>query len=121
MQTIAFVATSQPDRSKSFYSEILKFTLIEDSPYALVFDANGTMLRIQKVETVTLAPYTALGWKVPDIHGKVQELGAMGVTMERFQWIDQDASGVWTTPDGSGVSWFRDPDGNLLSLTQFNA
>jgi catechol 2,3-dioxygenase-like lactoylglutathione lyase family enzyme len=121
VKTIAFVATAQPDVAKNFYSDLLGFRLVEDSQYALVFDINGTMLRIQKVGEVALAPYTALGWGVPDIHAKVRELGAKGVTMERFQWMDQDAAGVWTTPDGSAVCWFRDPDGNLLSLTQFSS
>src|ERR1700687_5697347 len=116
---IAFVATAQPDRALKFYSEILGLNLVEDSPFALVFDVGGRMLRIQKVQALVPAPHTALGWSVPDIWREIESLMTRGVTFERYNGMSQDELGVWTSPDGHKVAWFRDPDGNNLSLTEF--
>lgn len=115
---VGFLATANPKKARHFYQSILGLTLVEDTPFALVLDANGTTLRIQKVEEVSVAPYTALGWSVADIHSTIRELTARGVTFERFDGLGQDASGVWQSPSGAKVAWFRDPDGNTLSLTQ---
>lgn len=96
----------------------LGLTFVEDTPIALLFDLNGTMLRIQKVPKVVLTGYTALGWQVADLRATVEELTAAGVTFERYENLPQDDLGIWAAPDGSAVAWFKDPDGNLLSLTQ---
>ncbi len=120
-KVMAFVATANPDAAKRFYAETLGLTLVEDGPFALVFDANGTMLRVQRVQASMLvaAPYTALGWEVIDITQSASELTARGVVFQRYDGMPQDELGIWTTPDGSRVAWFKDPDGNTLSLTQF--
>lgn len=120
-EVMAFVATTQPERAKAFYGEVLGLKLQEDSPFALVFQAGGTMLRIQKVRELSPTPFTALGWKVPDITAAVAKLSKKGVTFERYKGMPQDDAGIWTTPDGSKVCWFKDPDGNTLSLTQFHS
>ena len=115
---MAFVATTDAERAKGFYEHVLGLTLVEDGPFALVFDANGTELRIQKVEAVLVASYTVLGWKVDSISAEVLELGTKGVTFERYPGLDQDQLGIWRSPDGDRVAWFRDPDGHVLSLTE---
>lgn len=118
-KAICFVATQQPARARKFYVETLGLTLVEDGPFAFVFDANGTMLRVQKVEKLVPATHTVLGWAVPDIGAEMKELSKRGVRFERFEGLPQDESGIWTTPQGAKVAWFKDPDGNTLSLTQF--
>lgn len=118
---IAFAATADAERARAFYAGTLKLPLIADEPFALVFDCGGTQLRIQKVQQVQPAPQTVLGWEVPDISGVVRALGAAGVAFERYSFLPQDDLGVWTAGDGTKVAWFKDPDGNLLSLTQFPA
>jgi catechol 2,3-dioxygenase-like lactoylglutathione lyase family enzyme len=116
---MTFVATADAARARDFYETTLGLTFIEDGPFALVFDLNGTMLRVQKVETLTPAAYTSLGWQVDDMAAQVRDLSSRGVVFERYEWMTQDALGIWTTPEGSKVAWFKDPGGNLLSLTQF--
>lgn len=116
---IAFVSTTKPDQAKHFYRDVLGMKLVEDAPFALVFDARGTMLRVSKVDTLTPAPFTVLGWHVPDIRATMKTLMKRGVAFERYKGMLQDEMGIWTTPDGSRVSWFKDPDGNTLSLTEF--
>jgi catechol 2,3-dioxygenase-like lactoylglutathione lyase family enzyme len=116
---IAFVATQQPARARKFYEETLGLRLVEDGPFALVFDVNGAMLRVQKVEKLVPATHTVLGWDVPDIPAEIKELSKRGVRFERFEGMPQDESGIWTTPQGAKVAWFKDPDGNTLSVTQF--
>ena len=118
---MAFVATMDFGRARTFYEGTLGLRLVADDPFALVFDANGTLLRVQKVRQVMPAPYTALGWVVSDIRGAIVALGKKGVAFERFTIpaFPQDELGIWTADDGKKVAWFKDPDGNTLSLTQF--
>jgi catechol 2,3-dioxygenase-like lactoylglutathione lyase family enzyme len=118
-QLMAFVATADPARARSFYAGTLGLSLVADEPYALVFDCQGVMLRVQKAGKVSPAPYTALGWKVPDLAAAIDELVGRGVTFARYSHFEQDPRGIWRSPDGTLVAWFPDPDGNLLSLTQF--
>jgi catechol 2,3-dioxygenase-like lactoylglutathione lyase family enzyme len=115
---IAFVATANADRARAFYRDTLGLTLIDEHDFALVFESSGTTLRVQNVENVAPVPYTALGWRVADIHAVIRGLVERGVSFERFEGIDQDNDGVWITPDGIAVAWFKDPDGNRLSLSQ---
>jgi catechol 2,3-dioxygenase-like lactoylglutathione lyase family enzyme len=117
-ELMAFVATADADRARAFYRDTLSLTLIEEHAFALVFDSAGTTLRVQKVESVAPIPYTALGWRVADIHTSIRGLVERGVSFERFPGIDQDADGVWMTPDGIAVAWFKDPDGNMLSVSE---
>jgi catechol 2,3-dioxygenase-like lactoylglutathione lyase family enzyme len=116
---MAFVATENPDKAKAFYQDILSLNLKADEPFALVFDCNGIMLRISKVQKLTPAPFTVVGWKVKDIAAEIRELKSRGVVFEFFKGFHQDDSSVWTSPSGAKVAWFKDPDGNLLSLTEF--
>jgi len=117
---MAFSATVDAERAKTFYRDQLGLKLVEDSPFALVFDAAGTMLRVQKVQQVREAQYTALGWQVSDIAAKVDELSKAGVKFEHYGFPGVDERGIWTPPgSATKVAWFKDPDGNILSLTQF--
>jgi catechol 2,3-dioxygenase-like lactoylglutathione lyase family enzyme len=116
---VAFVATTDPSRAKAFYRDVLGLLLISEDEYALVFDAHGTMLRVAIAGEVVLAPYTVLGWQVDDIDATVRGLAAKGVKFERYAWMEQDDLGVWSAPSGAKVAWFKDPDGNLLSVNQY--
>ena len=116
---IGFVATQNPASALAFYKDTLGLTLISDDPFAIVFDVNGTMLRVQKVSQLKPVPHTVLGWDVPDIRDRVMELAAKGVRFERYGFLQQDDMGIWPAPSGAKVAWFKDPDGNVLSLTQF--
>jgi len=115
---VSFIATADADRARAFYGGTLGLPLVEDGGYAIVFDANGTQLRVQRVDTVSPHAYTALGWEVDDLTAAVRALAAAGVAMARFPGLPLDADGIWDTPDGSRVAWFHDPDGNTLSVSQ---
>ena len=115
---VAFVATRDPDRARGFYEGVLGLRLVADEPFALVFDAHGTTLRVQKVQELAPARHTVLGWLVPDIAAAVRSLSAAGVAFERFPGLPQDDLGVCAFPGGGRVAWFKDPDGNTLSLTE---
>ena len=116
---IAFVSTTDLERARHFYEHTLGLRFVEQSQFACVFDANGTMLRITVTTQVSSPGYTALGWRVADIQQAIEVLVSNGVTFSRYDGMDQDANGVWTAPGGDKVAWFADPDGNNLSLTQF--
>jgi catechol 2,3-dioxygenase-like lactoylglutathione lyase family enzyme len=116
---IGFVATSDADRAKRFYRDMLGLPLVSDEmPFALVFDAHGTMLRVTIVEKVIPAGYTVLGWQVPDIVAAAKALSEAGVRFERYQGMQQDELGIWSSPGGAMVAWFKDADGNTLSVSQ---
>jgi len=115
---VAFVTTADAARARAFYVDVLGLRLVEDTPFALVLDANGTTLRVAIADVVDPAPGTVLGWTVPDIAATVDALGAAGIPFERFDGMAQDQRGIWTTPDGAQVAWCKDPDGNVLSLTE---
>ncbi len=118
-EIIAFLETSDPERARRFYSDVLGLTFVADTPFALIFDLNGTMLRISTIERFTPAPYTVLGWKVADLRRDVEALRSRGISFERYETLAQDDLDIWTSPDGTQVAWFKDPDGNLLSLSEF--
>lgn len=113
---IGFVSTADPERARRFYEDVLGLKLCSESPYALVFDANGMMLRVTTVAEVAVAPYTVLGWRVDDVAETIRSLRAVGVDFLRFDGMNQDELGIWTTPGSDRVVWFKDPDGNTLSL-----
>jgi catechol 2,3-dioxygenase-like lactoylglutathione lyase family enzyme len=115
---VAFVSTADAARARQFYVDTLGLTVLEVTPYACVVDAKGTTLRITVVAEVVVAPYTVLGWTVRDITATVRELAARGTSLVRYDGMEQDHVGVWTSPSGARVAWFRDPDGNTLSITQ---
>lgn len=116
---VAFAATTDVQRARAFYRDVLGLRLVSEDRFALVFDAAGTMLRVTPVRELTPASYTVLGWAVADIGTKVRELAEAGVKFERYSFLeDQDPNGVWTAPGGARVAWFKDPDGNLLSVSQ---
>ena len=116
---IAFAASADLREARVFYEQALGLRVIEQNDFACVFDANGTMLRVTAVAEVARPGYTVLGWRVSDIAATVRGLTARGVAFLRYEGMDQDGNGVWTTPAGDQVAWFADPDGNVLSLTQF--
>ena len=115
---VAFAASADLPRARAFYEGVLGLPVLDQDDFACVFDANGTMLRVTAVREVSPAGYTVLGWRVADIEAVVAGLSARGVAFSRFDGMEQDDNGIWTSPGGSKVAWFTDPDGNVLSLTQ---
>lgn len=115
---IAFVPTTNPAESRTFYEGVLGLRFVSDDNFALVFDANGIMIRVVKVQQFTPAQYTVLGWQVKQIDELVRSLEAKGVRFERYGFLKQDELGIWTTPNGDKVAWFKDPDGNTLSVSE---
>ena len=120
-KVMAFVATVEPERAKTFYRDVVGLRLVADERYALVFDAGGTMLRIQKVRELKPQPFTALGWEVDDIERAVDLVVGRGATPLLVPGLPQDARGIWRADATTWVWWFKDPDGNTLSLTQLGA
>lgn len=116
---MAFIATHDPARAKAFYRDTLGLHLVSEDQFALVFDAAGTMLRVTTVQEVRAVKYTVLGWQVPDIIETAKKLHEARVTLERYAGTKQDELGIWTSPAGAKVAWFKDPDGNTLGITQF--
>ena len=116
---IAFIATDDPEQAAAFYRDVIGLDLVEDTPFALVFDDGGSMLRIQKIAQIEPATHTVHGWQVTDILAEMARLASHGVEFSRYEGLGQDEHRVWTSPDGHKICWFRDPCGNNLSLTQF--
>ena len=119
---IAFATIVDVERANRFYRDTLGLTLMNEvPPFALVFDANGVMVRLQMAKKLPEAYGTVLGWQVAEIGRVMENLRAVGVQFERFDGLVQDESGVWASPTGAKVAWFRDPDGNVLSVSEHPA
>ena len=122
---VAFAPTSDYQRAKAFYVDVLGLSFVSEDQFALVVDSNGTKVRISKAPGFTPRNFTILGWEVSDIEETVSQLQAKGVSFENYGLPGQDERGIWTAPavdnstSGARVAWFKDPDGNVLSVTQF--
>lgn len=117
---VGFLVVDDAGKAKAFYGDVLGFRFMSEDEHALVFDANGTMLRINKGRDFKPAQGTVLGWAVEDIYAAIRELTSRGVQFEQFNlpFMKQDEHGVWMPPSGDRVAWFRDPAGNVLSISQ---
>jgi len=116
---IGFVTIVDVERAKAFYRDTLGLRLVsEEPPFALVFEANGIMLRLGMGKERPPVQGTVLGWQVPDVAAAVKDLIEAGVSFERYGFMKQDELGIWTSPTGAKVAWFKDPDGNTLSLSE---
>jgi catechol 2,3-dioxygenase-like lactoylglutathione lyase family enzyme len=115
---IAFIPTKDAAKARTFYEGVLGLRFVSDDNFALVLEANGTMVRITRVGDFTPFPFTILGWQVDNIEQSVVELTAKGVAFNRYGFLEQSPEGIWSAPGGAKVAWFPDPDGNTLSLSQ---
>ena len=119
---VAFVPSRDTARARAFYEGVLGLEFESEDAFALVLSANGVTVRVANVAGVPdfrPAPFTILGWHVPQVATVAAALQARGVTFERYDGMRQDALGVWTSPSGARVAWFKDPDGNVLSITEY--
>lgn len=114
----AFVPTTDPKKAKEFYQGKLGLSLLSEDNFALEFDVHGTPLRITTVHELAPHPFTVLGWDVANIETSINELKSKGINFEHYKGLQQDELGIWTAPSGTRVAWFKDPDGNILSLSQ---
>jgi catechol 2,3-dioxygenase-like lactoylglutathione lyase family enzyme len=115
---MSFVGVSDADKARAFYRDTLGLTMLYEDGFALVFDVGGTMLRVTLVGEVHPQPYTVLGWQVADAAATTRALASAGVKAERYSHVPQDEDGIWTAPGGAKIAWFKDPDGNTLSIAQ---
>jgi len=115
---MGFLATTDAARARAFYEGVLGLSFVSEDDFAVVYDAQGIELRLQKVRELTPQPHTALGWSVAGIDRVVRDIAARGGRFERFPTLEQDADAIWKSPSGARIAWLRDPDGNLLSLTE---
>ena len=115
---VSFLATSNSSKSKIFFEKALGLNFVEETNFALVFSTGNGQLRIQKIQQLSASPYTSMGWQVDDIGKVVTELTQRGVIFDQHEGLEQDSRGIWNSPSGAQIAWFKDPDGNTLSLTQ---
>ena len=117
-ELVAFVPVTDLGRARTFYEGVLGLPCVDADRFACVLDCAGTTLRATLVEGYAPPAHTVVGWALGDLPATVRYLTDRGVEMARYPGLDQDEQGIWTTPNGDRVVWFKDPDGNTLSLTQ---
>jgi catechol 2,3-dioxygenase-like lactoylglutathione lyase family enzyme len=115
---IGFVPTKDAQKARAFYEGKLGFQFVSDDPFALVVQAGESTIRIAKAQDFTPAAYTVLGWEVKDMEAVVRWLQKQGVVSEKYPFVEDRELGIWTAPSGDKVAWFKDPDGNVLSVSQ---
>jgi catechol 2,3-dioxygenase-like lactoylglutathione lyase family enzyme len=117
-EVMGFIPTKNAAQARAFYEGKLGLRFISDDDFALVVESGATVIRIAKVEDFTPAPFTILGWRVQNIDDEVRALSARGVPFQRFPGLPQNDLGIWSSPTGAKVAWFKDPDGNILSVSE---
>jgi len=115
---IGFILTKDYQKAREFYEHRLGCIFISQDQFALVMQAGGNRIRIAKVPQFTPQQSTVLGWEVQDIRSAVAELTKCGVKFERYPFVQDQVTGIWVAPGGDQVAWFKDPDGNVLSVSQ---
>jgi catechol 2,3-dioxygenase-like lactoylglutathione lyase family enzyme len=115
---IGFVLTKDYDKARAFYEGKLGLEFVSLDQYALVMKSGAHMIRISKVPNFTPLQGTVLGWEVEKIEAIAAWLRDRGVTLEKYPFVEDRELGIWTTPNGDKVAWFKDPDGNILSVSQ---
>src|SRR3954452_24053459 len=98
MKIVAFVPIKDSQKARDFYEGVLGLRFVKDDGFALVFDANGIIVRAAKMKEFTPAQYTVLGWEVSGIEDVVRPLRGKGVRFEIFGFFKQDGLGIWTAP-----------------------
>jgi len=119
LELIGFVPTSDLDRAVPFFREVLGLEFVTRDEYATVFSSSGQSIRVVAVGTFAPQPFTILGWRTPDLRSTVERLSRNGLAFIRYPHFEQDDAAIWTAPGGAEVAWFNDPDGNVLSYTQY--
>ncbi len=118
-RAMCFVASAKPDEAKQFYSDMLGLAFLNEDEYGSMYSISQTLtLRIQKVSELTPQQFTVFGWQVDEIEEAVTRLSQRGVVFLVFGFPTQDARGVCSFANGDKVAWFKDPDGNTLSIAQ---
>ncbi|MCX7299966.1 MAG: VOC family protein [Rhodobacterales bacterium] len=116
---VGFILTADRSRSKAFYVDVMGFPITAEDPFGATFNMAGLNVRLTDIEGHVATPHTVLGWTVPDIRAASEDLKSRGISFQIYPGFGQDDLGIWTAPDGAvRVNWFKDPDGNVLSLTQ---
>lgn len=115
---VGFVPIKNAKRARTFYEKALGLKFVSDDGFALVFKAGENMLRLVKVPDFEPFPFTILGWQVADIEKTAATLRKNKVKFQKYPFMEQDANSIWTAPGGARIAWFKDPDGNVLSISQ---
>ena len=116
---MAFIPTRDGDAARVFYEKKVGLRFISEDQFAIIFQSGANTVRITRTGSFTPAPFTILGWESSDIEQDVRDMTARGVVFERYDYMGpQDELGIWTSPSGAKIAWFKDPDGNTLSISQ---
>jgi catechol 2,3-dioxygenase-like lactoylglutathione lyase family enzyme len=119
LRPIGFIPTRNAEAARAFYEGVLGLTFESDDQFALVFRlADDVMLRVVRIGDFQPAQFTIFGWEAMDIDSSIDALAQRGLEFLRFEGMKQDARGIWNSPNGNKVAWFKDPDGNVLSVSQ---
>lgn len=115
---VAFVPVRNADSARTFYRDKLGLHLLYEDGFALAFEVAGVVLRATLIRDFQPQKFTVLGWQVPNADAFARQLSEAGIQLERYPGLQQDELGVWVAPGGAKIAWFRDPDGNILSISQ---
>jgi catechol 2,3-dioxygenase-like lactoylglutathione lyase family enzyme len=119
MNLIGFIPTRNGEAARVFYEQKVGLHFIAEDQFAITFQSGANTIRVTRTGSFTPAPFTILGWESLDIERDVRDMSARGVTFERYDYMGaQDELGIWTASNGAKVAWFKDPDGNILSLSE---
>lgn len=118
---VGFVPVRDYDQARAFYGDKLGFDFVSVDQYALVMSVGGHKIRMTKMPNFAPLQGTILGWEVDNIESTTKWLRDRGVNLEKYPFVQDRELGIWTTPNGDKVAWFKDPDGNVLSVAELHS
>jgi Lactoylglutathione lyase and related lyases len=120
VKVTAMVAAADLGRAKRFYEETLGFSPVyEYEGVVAVYRSGPGSFTVYQTTFAGTAQNTIAGWEVADLRGEVAALQARGLTFEDLAFgNNKTVDGIAEDPEGSLQAWFRDPDGNWLTIRE---
>jgi catechol 2,3-dioxygenase-like lactoylglutathione lyase family enzyme len=120
MDPATMIPVKDLQKTRKFYEDVLGFTPEFDDPNGISYKSGSGRFNVYPTEFAGTAKHTLIGWYTPEIEKTVEELTAKGVTFEQYDMGDfkTDAKGIATMGEEGKAAWFKDPEGNILSVWQ---
>ena len=115
------IAVKDLDRARKFYGDTLGLKEIDDFGEGFMLKSGDTRFSVYRSEFAGTNKATALTFEVDDIDKEVSDLKGKGVAFEHYDLPGLRQEGDLHVAEGFKTAWFKDPDGNILSLAEGGA
>jgi catechol 2,3-dioxygenase-like lactoylglutathione lyase family enzyme len=107
------------DRARRFYEQTLGFTPANEDPEGILYESGGSRFLLYPSQFAGTGQQTVASWEVDDLEKVVTDLRQRGIVFEQYDLpgLKTDQNGIAELGDTRGV-WFKDTEGNILSVSE---